>query len=374
MVSLKGRARVDRVTKVLVRRLRPGEIAVIDHPELDDVAAQALLEARVRAVVNASPSLSPRYPNGGPLTLVSAGVLLVDRAGPEVVNLVKEGQVIELAGGRVMAGPKMLARGFVLSQAEIRQSMEQAKENMQQVLRDFVANTLEYAGREIGLISGQYGLPEIKNSFSGRHALIVVRGHHYKEDLQAIRSYIEELRPLLVEVDGGADALLEFGYRPDLIIGDMDSVSDRALFCGAELVVHAYTNGHSPGLERLSRLGLGSVIYQAPGTSEDIAMLLAYEKGAELIALVGSHSGIHDFLEKGRKGMASTFLVRLKVGSVLVDAKGVGKLYKSRLKARHLAQVVLAALIPAALVAVISPPTRQILRLVYLQFRVFFGL
>ncbi len=373
-MTVRGTARVDRVTKVLVRRLHPGDIAVIDHPELDDLAARALVEARVRAVINASPSMSDRYPNGGPLTLVSSGVLLVDSAGREVLELIREGQLVEISGGRVLAGKRQVAAGKVLTLEEIRQKMNRSRERMQDVLCDFVSNTLEYARREIGLINGQYEIPEIKTPFKGRHALIVVRGQNYKDDLNAIRSYIEEMKPLLVGVDGGADALVESGYRPDLIIGDMDSVSDGALFCGAELVVHAYSDGRSPGLERLKRLGIQAGVFAAPGTSEDIALLLAYEKGADLIVLVGAHSNIYDFLEKGRKGMASTFLVRLKVGSVLVDAKGVGRLYKNRVKAGQLAQIVVAALIPAVLVAVLSPFTRQILKLLYLQFKLFFGL
>lgn len=373
-MAVRGTARVDRVTKVLVRRLRPGDIAVIDHPELDEVAAQALLEARVRAVINASRSVSDRYPNGGPLALVSSGVHLLDNAGREVMELIREGQVVEISGDRVLSGNKAVASGRMLTPGEIRQAMERSREKMQGLICDFVANTLDHARREIGLISGQYRIPGIKTDFRGRHALIVVRGQNHKEDLKAIRSYIEEMKPLLVGVDGGADALLESGYTPDLIAGDMDSVSDTALLCGSELVAHAYSDGRSPGLERIRGLGLPAAIFAAPGTSEDVALLLAYEKGAELIVLVGSHSNIHDFLEKGRKGMASTFLVRLKVGSVLVDAKGVGKLYKNRVKAGHLAQIVLAALIPAAMVAVLSPFTRQILRLLYLQFKLIFGL
>lgn len=370
----RGTARMGRVTKVLARRLRPGEIAVIDHPELDEVAAHALLEARVRAVVNASPSISEKYPNGGPLALVSAGVPLVDNVGREIFDLICEGEALEISGGRVMSGNRLVAAGDPLAVEEIRTRMESLRENMRGVLCDFVSNTLEYARREIGLVTGDYILPVIKTVFKGRHALIVVRGQKYKEDLTAIKSYIEEVRPVLVGVDGGADALVEFGYTPDIIIGDMDSASDRALACGAELVAHAYRDGRSPGLERITALGLRSAVFSAPGTSEDIAMLLAYEKGADLIVLVGAHSNIQDFLEKGRKGMASTFLVRLKVGSVLVDAKGVGRLYRSKVKAADIAQVALAALIPTILVAAFSPPTRNILRLVYLQFRIIFGL
>jgi len=371
---IRGTARVGRITKLLVRRLKPGEIAVIDHCELDDVSAHALLEAKVRAVINASPSISARYPNGGPLTLVSRGVVLVDSVGREVMDLIKDGQLIEISGGSIMLGKNIIASGNLLDQKVIKQRLSQLKENMQYVLCDFVNNTLEYARNELGLISGKYFIPRIRTVINDRHVLIVARGHNYKEDLNAIRSYIEEMNPLLLGVDGGADALREMGYKPDIIVGDMDSVSDAALSCGAELVAHAYRNGNSPGLERIKKMGLSSHVFCAPGTSEDIALLLAYEKGSELIVLVGSHSNIQDFLEKGRKGMASTFLVRLKVGSILVDAKGVGKIYKNRVKAGYLAQIVLAAMIPAVMVASLATPMRQMLRLLYIQCRIMLGI
>lgn len=371
-MGIRGIARIDSTTKTLVRRLNPGEIAVIDHQELDDVAAHALLETRIKAVINASPSLSKRYPNSGPLTLVSSGVLLIDNAGRDVMQLLKDGQVIEISEGSILYHKKVIATGKVLCIEEIKRQMNSLTENMHEVLCDFVCNTLEYARHELGLISGDYKIPAIKTDIKGRHVLIVVRGQNYKEDLGTIKSYIEEMKPLLLGVDGGADAIIEFGYKPDLIIGDMDSVSDSTLLYGSELIAHAYSTGISPGLERLKKLGLTSTVFKVPGTSEDIAMLLAYEKGAELIVLVGSHSNVQDFLEKGRKGMASTFLVRLKVGTILVDAKGVSKLYKNRVKKRYLAQIILAAMIPITLVLFLSPVANQILRLIYLNFKILF--
>lgn len=373
-MAIRGTARVGRVTKTLVRRLGPGDIAVIDHEELDDVAAQALLESKVKAVINASPSVSERYPNGGPLTLVSSGVTLLDNVGREVMDTAMDGRIIEISGGRVICGKNVVAEGKILDADGIRKKMELSRANMQGLIPDFVYNTLDYARNELGLITGAYEIPNIKTSLKGRHVLVVVRGQNYKEDLNTVRPYIDEMKPVLVGVDGGADALRELGYRPDMIVGDMDSVSDSTLASGAELISHAYSSGHSPALERLKKLGLASKVFSGPGTSEDVALLTAYEKGADLIVLVGSHSSIQDFLEKGRKGMASTILVRLKVGSVLVDAKGVGKLYRSKLKARHLAQIVLAAMLPAALVAFLSPPMRHLLRLLYLQCRISLGI
>ncbi|MFZ5644079.1 MAG: putative cytokinetic ring protein SteA [Bacillota bacterium] len=373
-INIKGTAKVDHITKNLVKRLNPGDIAVIDHAELDDVAAHSLVEARVRAVINAMPSLSFRYPNMGPLTIVSSGITLVDNAGNDLMKQISDGQAIEITGGRIISNGRIIGEGKILSRKDIIKGMDGLKQNMRELLCDFVSNTLDHARNELGLITGDYNIPEVETNIKGRHVLIVVRGHSYKEDLDAVKPYIEEMKPLLMAVDGGADALLELGHNPDLIVGDMDSVSDRALCSGSELVAHAYKNGASPGLERIKKLGLAAKVFAAPGTSEDIALLLAYEKGADLIVMLGSHSNIIDFLEKGRRGMASTFLVRMMVGPKLVDAKGVSKLYKNRIKAKHILQLLLAAMLPAALVMFFSPIMKEILKLLYLQFKIILGI
>ena len=373
-MAIKGTVRLDKKTKHLVNRLQPGDIAVIDHPDLDEVAANALVESRVKAVINNSPSMSKVYPNCGPLTIVEAGIKLLDCPDCDLFANLKEGQEIELKNNQVMIADLVLAVGEELTADKIKQKMDATKTNLEDVLSGFVQNTMDYAQNEIGLICGEYKAPDVTTVFQEQHALIVVRGKNYKDDLRAIKSYINEIKPVLVGVDGGADALMEFGLRPDIIVGDMDSVSDKTLHCGAELVVHAYPDGRAPGMVRLQEMGLPALTYAAPGTSEDIAMLLAYDKGAELIVAVGTHSNMIDFLEKGRKGMASTFLVRAKVGSILIDAKGVSKLYKSKLKVKHLAPLFVAALLPVFAVAVISPGTRELLRLWFIQIRLLVGI
>ncbi len=374
MLSFKGTARVDRKTKHLVKRLQPGEIAIINHQDLDEVCAEALAGSKIRLVINATKSISGKYPNLGPSVLADAGIPIIDDIGEEVMTQVAEGTMIEIYGNKVIADSGWIGVGELLTKEIIDRKMEDTKKNLGNVLSDFVQNTLEWAQQEQQLVLGKLPIPETKVEFAGRHTLIVVRGQNYKEDLLAIKSYIEEVRPVLIGVDGGADALREFGYTPDIIIGDMDSISDSTLKCGAEIIVHAYSDGRAPGLARVNDLGLQAKTFPAPGTSEDIAMLLAYERSTELIVAVGTHSNMIDFLEKGRKGMASTFLVRLKVGSILVDARGVNKLYKRNIKIGHLAAIVLAALIPFAIIAVISPTTSQFLRLVWIKMKLVFGI
>lgn len=375
MVVIKGRARIDRRTKNLVKRLQPQDIAVIDHDGIDKLAAEALVASRVKAVINCCSSISSEYPNSGPSIVVDAGICLLDDVGLEFMDRVPDGALLEIVDDQVYCEGRAIARGRVLTPAIIESAMEVTRAQMDTVLERFVENTLSYARREVGLLSGnQFKIPDVATNLKGRHVLIVVRGDNYREDLQAIRSYIKEVRPALIGVDGGADALLEFGLRPDIVIGDMDSVGDRALLAAREIIVHAYPDGRAPGLECVEKLGLHAKKFAVPGTSEDVAILLAYEQGADLIVAVGTHSNLFDFLEKGRKGMASTFLVRLKVGARLIDARGVSQLYRRFLRPRHVAMIVLAASLPLAAVLSLAPATREIMRLLVLQLRVILGI
>ncbi|MEP6696996.1 MAG: putative cytokinetic ring protein SteA [Pseudonocardiales bacterium] len=340
-----GVARLDRRTKRITKRLRPGEIAIIDHVDLDRVAADALVGCKVAAVVNASPCISGRYPNLGPEVLVRAGIPLLDAVGGKVFEQVSDGQVVRLDCDSLYLGTTLVATGFRHDADSVTAAMIDAKTGLSTQLEAFAANTMEYMRRERDLLLDGVGVPDITTDLEGRHCLIVVRGYDYRQDLRVLRPYIREFKPVLIGVDGGADALAESGYRPDLIVGDMDSVTDEVLRCGAEVVVHAYPDGHAPGLARVQDLGVKALTFPAAATSEDIAMLLADEHGADLIVAVGTHATLIEFLDKGRAGMASTFLTRLRLGGKLIDAKGVSRLYRQRIGAWPLLVLVLAAMI-----------------------------
>ena len=350
-----GVARLDRRTKNLTKRLRPGDIAVVDHVDIDRVSADALVGCQVAAVVNAAPSISGRYPNLGPEILLAAGIPLLDSVGDTVFREVRDGDVVRLDGDTLYdSREQVLAVGAEQDAESIGAAMAEARAGLATQLEAFAANTMEYLLKERDLLLDGVGVPEIRTRLEGRHALIVVRGYDYRQDLRALRPYIREYRPILIGVDGGADALVEDGYKPDLIVGDMDSVSDAVLRCGAEVVVHAYADGNAPGLQRVQDLGVEAVVFPAAGTSEDVAMLLADEAGAQLIVAVGTHATLVEFLDKGRQGMASTFLTRLRVGGKLVDAKGVSRLYRTRISAWSLVALVLATLIAMAAAVFIS--------------------
>ncbi|MGK5173904.1 putative cytokinetic ring protein SteA [Geodermatophilus sp. CPCC 205761] len=367
-----GTVRLDRRTKNLTKRLRPGDIAVIDHVDIDRVSADSLVACRVAGVVNASASISGRYPNLGPEILTNAGIPLVDNVGKEVLSAVKEGARVRLDGDTLyLEDGTVLAKGTEQTPEVIAEAMAEAKAGLSVQLEAFATNTMEYMKRERALLLDGVGVPDVATAIEGRHVLVVVRGYDYKEDLQALRSYIRDYRPVLIGVDGGADALKEAGYQPDMIIGDMDSVSDDVLRCGAEVVVHAYADGRAPGLARVQDLGVDAITFPAAATSEDIAMLLADEKGATLIVAVGTHATLVEFLDKGRGGMASTFLTRLRLGGKLVDAKGVSRLYRSRISTTTLVVLVLAAFIAIGSTLAVSTAGRVYLDLLLDQWNSF---
>jgi uncharacterized membrane-anchored protein len=364
-----GPGRADHRTKDLVNRLEPGDVAVIDHEDIDRIAGESLAGSGIVAVVNAAASTTGKYPNEGPLVVLDAGIVLVDGCGPAVMS-VAEGSEVVIDGDRVLVDGELVATGRRQSRPAVERVHAASNEQLEAEFIRFIDNTMTYVDDNLDLLSDDFVVPDVGVSFEGRHVLLVVRGHDYREDLALIRStgYVAEMRPVLVAVDGGADALLEHGLSPDVIVGDFDSVSERALRSGAVLVVHAYRDGRAPGAQRLEEMGLPFILFPASGTSEDIAMLMAYEHGAELIVAVGTHTSMVDFLDKGRRGMASTVITRMKVGPILVDAKGVSRLYKNRIRKRDIVLMVLAALIALAVLTMVSEPIRLIIRAYWTDF------
>ncbi len=370
-----GIARLDRRTKDLVQRLSADDVAIIDHIDMDRVSAEALLATGVEVVINAAPSISGAYPNVGPLLLTRGGVTLIDAVGQDVFSAISEGDLIEVVGDEVLRDGVVCASGKRLSVIAVEAAIEAAKANIGEQLDRFARNTIEYLERERTILTDDMWVPSVRTEIHGKHVLVVVRGYEFKEDIKTLRPYIMEMRPVLVGVDGGADAIVEAGFKPDIIVGDMDSVTDAVLAGGAELIVHAYADGTAPGLARLEALGVaeGAHVWPLTATSEDLALLLAWESGADLIVAVGTHANLVEYLDKGRKGMASTFLVRLKVGPKLVDAKGVNKLYRASVGPRHLVMLAGAALVAFTAVVLISSDVRAMLELILLTFRTWIG-
>ncbi len=358
----------DSRTKNLCKRLCSGDIALVAHENIDAVAAQELAEKKIKAVLNSCNSFTGEYPVYGAQILVKEGILLLDKFGMEIFNLINEGDNIEIRGSAVVRCGTLLGRGRMFTTQLVRENMLRAEQNLHSQLDYFVQNTLEYARKEKDLLLGSLALPRIKTKIKGKHVLVVIRGKNYKQDLRTIQSYIREVRPILIGVDGGADALCALKLTPDLVIGDMDSIGDSTLKKAGEIIVHAYADGRAPGLKRVAELGLKAKIASVPGTSEDLALLLAYEKKALLIVVVGAHSHMTDFLEKGRKGMSSTFLVRLRVGERLVDARGLTHLYRSSIKWHYLTALLAAALFPIFIISAVSPLARHFFYLLFWKF------
>jgi uncharacterized membrane-anchored protein len=366
-----GSARLGKKTKDLVKRLGPADVAVINHTNIDRIAAEELIGTGVKAVINVSRSSNGDYPNAGPLILARAGIRLVDVPNGELFERLKDGDpVVVEADGSVLVGGKRIASGDVLGADALARDLEIQKERIGEALAAFAENTVTHIREEGELLAGRIEFPRTRTSFRDRHVLIVVRGTTYRRDLRALRAYIRDVKPILVGVDGGADAILEEGLKPQIVLGDMDSASDGALRCGAELVVHAYPDGRAPGHDRLREMGLEHTMVPAAGTSQDVAMLLAFEKGAGLIVSVGAHFNLIEFLDKNRQGMSSTFLTRLRIGETLVDAKGVSRLYNPGASIGQLALFTAASALLLVIVVLSSPALDNLFKLLWLKVRI----
>ena len=372
--TVAGPVRMGRRTKDLVKRLELGEIAMIDHADLDRIAAEDLAASGIVAVVNVASSSTGRYPNVGPLILAQAGVILVDVDSDSMFDRLADGDVIQLTGGEIRKGTEVVGLGDRPTIEEIEERLSSQRDRIDVALAEFATNTLEHIREESVLLSGEIDLPETRTRFSGRHVLVVVRGPGYREDLAALNAYIRDVHPLIVAVDGGADAVLKRGMKPQVILGDMDSATDEALRCGAELIVHAYPDGRAPGRDRLAEAELDHLVIPAAGTSQDVAMLLAHEKGAELIVTVGAHYNLTEFLDKNRAGMSSTFLTRLRVGETLIDAKGVSRLYQPGMGKLGVAMFVAAFFVLVVIVVIASPGLDNVAELLWIKIRDAFGI
>jgi len=364
-----GPARLGKKTKDLVKRLELGEIAVIDHADLDRIAAEDLAVSGIGAVINVARFSTDRYPNVGPLMIARAGIVLIEADGAPLFETLSNGDVIELDGGDILMSGQRIAAGVRPSLADLEQRLSEQRSRIDTAIADFATNTLEHVREESGLLSGEIELPPTRTRFDGRHVLIIVRGPTYREDLAALNAYIRDVKPLIIAVDGGADAVLRAGLKPDVILGDMDSATDGALRCGAELIVHAYPDGRAPGQERLVEAGLEHLSIPAAGTSQDVAMLLAHEKGAQLIVMVGAHFNLIEFLDKNRAGMSSTFLTRLRVGETLVDAKGVSRLYRPGIGGFGVGLFVVAFLLLIVVIVIASPGLDNVFQLLWIKIK-----
>jgi uncharacterized membrane-anchored protein len=376
-----GPVRAGRRTKLLVKHLLRGDIALIDHEDIDRVSAEELIAAGVLAVLNCGASSSGAYPNLGPQLLVEAGILLVDLPDDALFEQLSDGDPLVVVAegpaegpvGEVLSRGELLARGEVLGIERVRAETEERRKEIGEALERFAHNTIEHMRDERELLAGGIELPRFATDFRDRSTLVVVRGVEHQRDLRALRPFIRDMRPVIVAVDGGAEALLDEGLTPDMIVGDMDSAGEAALRCGAELVVHSYPDGRAPGQRRLQEMGVKFKLVPAAGTSQDVAMLIAAEKGARLIVSVGSPFNLVEFLDRNRKGMSSTFLTRLRIGEILVDAKGVSRLYRPRPGLTPLLVVIAAGLLAMVAVVWMTPALRDVADLLWLKLQLLLG-
>lgn len=356
--GVQGVARVSRTvgdSGDVVARLRPGEIAVIDQIDLDRRTARQLLTARAGAVVNAATSSTGRYPNLGPATLVEAGVPLLDQVGRDLLAEVRDGDRLRLHGGTLYRGEQRIGIGIEQTAETVQQAQQQARDGMVTQLEAVAAGAIEHLRTEHELFLEGVGVPTVRTRFARRHAVVVTGNPDSRQELRNLRVYLRDHDPVLIGVDEGADVLLAAGRRPDLVLGRLDTVSEDALRCGAELVAHADRHGDGPAADRLERLGLSAVRFDSIARPEALAMLLARTAGAELVVVVGAPATLLEFLDTGSTKVASVFLTRMALTGRVVDARGLARMRRSSPPGWGVALLFLASVI-ALLTAVLLTP------------------
>ncbi len=349
--GLHGTARVSRLASATAHRARAGDIAVIDHQDLDGPSARLLVEAGVAAVVNAAPSISGRYPNLGPQLLVSAGIPLLDAVGTEVLARVDDGDKVRLDGSTLYRGDEVVARGEPMTLQSVDLAMEAARAGLGAQLEAFAHATTEHLRHELDVLLDGSGVPGIRTPIVDRRVVVVTRARGVEHELTRLRPWIRSHEPVLVGVDEGADALLAAGLRPHLVVGDPRLMSDDVLDCGAELVVRADRDGSAPGLHRAEQAGLEPVVFATSGTDEDAALLLVDAHDPALVVGVGWHPTLGALVDSARPDMPTAFLTRLRLGDRLVDASAVLALH--RRPARTWPLWLLCVLLLGALAAVV---------------------
>jgi uncharacterized membrane-anchored protein len=352
-----GTARTDRRTTALLPRLRSGDVAVLDHVDLDGPTAEALVEAGVVAVVNRSPMISGRFPNRGPQLLVDAGIPMVDLAhgldGRDLLAAVADGRPVQVSGGSVLVGDQVVAEGRALSAEDVADQLGAAESGLSSQLHTLTHNTAEFLRREEALVLHGEGVPQTRTRLRGRPVVVVAQGPDDVAELRRIRRYLREVEPVVIASGDGLTVARGAGLRPDVVVLDARAEElppAKALRECRDVVITQATSGMRAGMgaDRFERLGVRVLTMQTSATPADAALLLADAAGATPIIGVGLRGTIDEFLDGNREGLGSGFVARLKVGPRLVDADAVPMLYSGQLRARHAYLVLLIGLIAVA--------------------------
>lgn len=358
--GLVGTARVERRTRALLPRLRPGDVAVVEHVDMDRATAQALIDADVAAVVNAAPMISGRYPNLGPQLLVEAGVLLVDGVGVAALGAIGEGRSVRLHEGEVYAGEEVVARGREVDAATVAAELDRARTGLVTQLETFTHNSTEFLRREQDLLLHGRGVPRLDTRIAGRPVVVVVRGAEHEQELARIKPFLREQHPVLVGVGAGAEVLRAAGFKPDVVVldaraEDAELPSAKTLRSARDVVVRVDRGADRSQVDSIERLGVRPKRFESAATPEDAGLILADAGEAAVIVGVGMHATIDELLDRQRSGLASTYLTRLKVGPRLVDATAVPSLYSGRVRPWHVLVVLLAGLVALAAAVSVTP-------------------
>lgn len=350
-----GTVRVDRDLRALAGRLREGEFAVIDRVDLDRQSAELLVSAGARAIVNAAPTVSGRYPSLGATVVLDADVALLDRVGSDVLSTLKDGDEVRLVGDELHRRQQFVARGIRQDASTVADSLAQAEAGLATQMEAFAASAAEYLRREHHLLLEPGGLPELRTSLQDRDVVVVAPGPDARDDLKRLRGYAREYRPAVIAVGPVADAAREAGFKPTIVVGDLSDVSDQTIRGAADLIVTTGAEGSSGGLLRIDRMGLARTVVNTTVRPQDLALLIADQADARVIVLAGADRTLTSMLDSGQTAAAADFVTRLRVGSRLHDAEAVARMHRPRISGWLVALLLLVSVMALGVAAWLTP-------------------
>lgn len=315
-----------------LKRLREGDIAVIDAPDITRQLSQRILAAKPAAVINLARFTTGAVPNFGPLMLLDADILLVEGAGVELSQGMRDGKRARiLEDGAIAHGEKTIGSGAVVTRAMAEERFGEAQEGLVDHMEAYFGNTIQFIHSEAPLLIDGLGIPDTGVDLHGKKVLIAAPGNNHRNQIKLLRNFIREYEPVIIGVDDAADTLVELGHTPDLIVGNPANIGADTLRSGARVILPAEPDGHAIGLERIQDLGIGAMTFPAATDSAiDLALLLADYHGAELIVNAGTALDLDAIFADSPQAAPAALLTRTKVGAKLVDAQAIANLYTVR--------------------------------------------
>lgn len=354
-----GVARLPRRNESLPRRMSHRDIVFVGLESLSSEDARAIVDADVAHVV-AVRGEAARAPRAAYRVLAAAGVPVLDDIPAESIARLEDGNKVRIDGASLYLGERELATGTVATASTLLDRNASAETAMVDSALGHYADSVEFLQVENSLLLDGEGVPELDVKMKDRHVLVVTGGANSAAELDDLKPFIREYRPVVIAVDEGANLCQKARLRPDIVVGNAEIMTDEVLRAAGEIVLPADRDGRCAHIQRVTDLEVGAVTFPAMAPARDLAVLLAHHGGAAMIVTTGESQALAD--KYAAQGMApSSSVVNMLVGDKLVGAAACASLYRSRGGMLALAMLVLVVLAVVAAALIFQDQTEQVM-------------